>query len=412
MTSSTRTFFRLSVCVAVAATGLSAQDWSQWRGPARSGAAAAFKAPAAWPERPTQVWSVEAGEGHASPVVRGTRVFLLSRIGEQEGVTAYELATGAQVWRQLHDVPYTMSPAARGHGKGPKSTPVVHGGRVFALGIDGSLTAYDEATGTVVWRRDFTKEFPQTSPEFGAAMSPMVVDGLLVAHVGGARGGALSAFDAATGETRWAVTNEGPGYASPIVAEFDGVRQVITQTQSSLVGVAVKDGRLLWSLPFTTDYDQNSVTPLVVGDLLVYGGLNSPTTAVRVSRAAGKWTTVEAWKNADVPMYMSTPVVAGEVLVGLTHRNRGQFFALDPKTGRTLWTSPGRQGENAALLATDGLVLAVTTDSQMSVFRGDPTSYTELRRYTIADSPVWAHPAPAGRGLVIKDRTGLAYRTF
>jgi outer membrane protein assembly factor BamB len=412
MTSSTLTFFRFSLCVVVAATGLSPQDWSQWRGPVRTGEAPAFKAPAPWPEQPKQVWSVDAGEGHASPVVRGNRVFLVSRIGEREGVTAYDLTTGTQVWRQLHDAPYTMSPAARGHGKGPKSTPAVHGGRVYALGINGSLTAYDEATGKVAWRRDFKGEFPQTSPEFGAAMSPLVVDGLLIAHVGGGRGGALSAFDPATGETRWALENDGPGYASPIVAEFDGVRQVITQTQSNLVGVAVNDGRLLWSLRFTTDYDQNSVTPLVAGDLLVYGGLNRPTTAVRVSRAAGKWTTAEAWNHADVPMYMSTPVLAGEMLVGLTHRNRGQFFALDPETGRTLWTSPGRQGENAALVAANRLVLAVTTDSQLVVFLADPKAFTELRRYPIAESPVWAHPAPVNSGLLVKDRTTLSYWTF
>jgi outer membrane protein assembly factor BamB len=412
MTSVTRSFLQLLLCVLAAATGLSAQDWSQWRGPARTGEAAAFKAPAAWPEQPKQVWSVEAGEGHSSPVVRGDRVFLLSRIGEREGVTAYDLATGKQMWRQLHDAPYTMSPAARGHGKGPKATPVVHGGRVYTLGIDGALTAYDEATGKVTWRRDFKEEFRLTSPEFGAAMSPLVTDGMVIAHVGGARGGALTAFDAATGQTRWALKEDGPAYASPIVASFDGVRQIVTQTQSNRVGVSVTDGRLLWSMPFTTDYDQNSVTPIVAGDLLVYGGLNKPTTAIRVSRTAGKWTTAEAWKNADVPMYMSTPVLAGGTLVGLTHRNRGQFFALDPKTGRTLWTSPGRQGENAALLASGGLVLAVTTDSQLVVFRADPKAYTELRRYPIAESPVWAHPAPVNSGLLVKDRTTLSYWTF
>jgi outer membrane protein assembly factor BamB len=412
MTSSARKFFVLSLCVPLAGTGLSAQDWPQWRGALRTGEAAAFKAPAEWPEELTRAWSIDAGEGHSSPVVSGGRVFVMSRIGEQEGVTAYDLSTGKQVWRQLHDAPYTMSPAARGHGKGPKSTALVHGGRVYGLGIAGALTAYGEETGKVAWRREFQKEYPLTSPEFGAAMSPIFVDGLLVAHVGGERGGALAAFDAATGETRWALENDGPAYASPIVAEFDGVRQIVTQTQSNLVGVAPKDGQLLWNLRFTTDYDQNSVTPLVAGGLLVYGGLNTPTTAVRVGRTAGKWTTTEVWRNADVPMYMSTPVLAAGVIVGLTHRNRGQFFAIDPLTGRTLWTSPGRQGENAALLTTGTVVLAVTTDSQLTVIRADPKAYAEVRRYTIAKSPVWAHPAPAGNGFVIKDRNTLSYWTF
>ena len=120
---------------------LHAQDWNQWRGPSRTGVTTTFVAPAAWPERPKQVWKVQAGIGHSSPVVSGTRVFLFSRIGEQEALTAYDIATGKQIWRQAYDAPYTMNSAATSHGKGPKSTPLVHRGRVYTLGISGTLSA-------------------------------------------------------------------------------------------------------------------------------------------------------------------------------------------------------------------------------------------------------------------------------
>ena len=93
--------------------------------------------------------------------------------------------------------------------------------------------------------------------------------------------------------------------------------------------LSLADGRLLWEIPFATDYEQNSVTPVVVGDLLIYGGLNKPTTAARVSVAAGKWQVAPVWQNPDVPMYMSTTVESGGYLFGLTHRNRGQFFCVD-----------------------------------------------------------------------------------
>ena len=119
-----------------------AQDWNQWRGPSRSGAAATFTPPAAWPDRPNQVWKVHVGIGHASPVVAGERVYVFARAGEQEVVSARDLSSGRELWRQAYDAPYQMNPAATSHGKGPKSTPIVSGGRVFTFGIGGTLSAW------------------------------------------------------------------------------------------------------------------------------------------------------------------------------------------------------------------------------------------------------------------------------
>ena len=404
----------LLILVLLAALGatVAAQDWAQWRGPSRSGRAASFTAPETWPARPTRVWQVTVGEGHSSPIVSGARAYVFSRIGEQEALTALEIAAGRQVWRQVHDAPYTMNPAARSHGKGPKSTPVVHRGRVYALGIGGILTAYGQDDGSVAWRRDFKGEFPATAPEFGTAMSPVADGELVIAHVGGQGKGALMALDAATGRTRWSWAGDGPAYASPIVAELSGVRQVIAQTQSHLVGVAVADGTLLWEVPFTTDFDQNSITPIVFEDLVIYGGLSKPTTAVRVRHAAGKWTTTEVWSNAEAPMYMSTPVEAGGVLYGFTHRNRGQFVALDARTGALRWTSPGRQAENAAIVAAGDILMATTTEGTLAILRREPKAFSLIRTYTLSDTPIWAHPAPTGRGVLIKNATSLAYWTF
>ena len=110
-----------------------AQDWPQWRGPARTGVAVGFTPPAAWPDRPKQIWKVQAGAGHASPIVAAGRVYLFSRTGEQEAVSARDLATGKEIWRAAYDAPYQMNSAATSHGKGPKSTPVHDRGRLFTL---------------------------------------------------------------------------------------------------------------------------------------------------------------------------------------------------------------------------------------------------------------------------------------
>ena len=402
----------LSIAILSASLGAAAQDWNQWRGPARTGVASAFKPPSEWPERPKRAWKVEAGEGHSSPVVRGARAYLFSRVGDQEALTAYEIADGRQSWRQTYPAPYTMNPAATAHGKGPKSTPLVHGGRIFTLGISGILSAFNEADGRLIWRKDFKGEFPNLSPEFGTSMSPVADGSNVIAHVGGDGAGALMAFDAASGAVRWAWKGDGPAYASPIVADLAGTRQVITQSESSVVSVSAADGTLLWRLPFTTDYEQNIITPTIFDGMVIYGGLSKPTAALRVTHAGGKWNTSQMWSNPESPMYMSSPVLAGGMLIGLTHRNRGQFIALDARTGRTLWTSPGRQGDNAALVAAGNVVMATTTQGELVVVRQDPKAFTVLRTYTVADSPIWAHPAPAGDGILIKDASSLSYWKF
>lgn len=408
-----RTRFLAAAIFTLSSAFLSAQDWTQWRGPNGAGVATAFKPPAAWPDEPKLAWKAQTvGIGHSSPVVSGNRVLLFTRIGEQEALTAYDLATGKQIWRQAYDAPYEMNPAARSHGKGPKSTPLVHGGRVFTFGISGILSAFDARDGRLVWRKDFKGQHASTSPEFGAAASPIAVDGAVVLHVGGSKDGALAAFDPATGAARWSWKGDGPAYATPIVATLGGTRQLITQSQSSVVALDPARGTLLWQIPFTTPYEQNIVTAVVHDGLVVYSGLSRPATAVRVTQAAGKWAAVDAWKNPDVAMYMNSPVVAAGRLCGLAHRNRGQFFCLDAASGKTLWTSDPRQGENAGIFAAGDLLVAATTDGALIVFRNSPTAFEVLKRYKVADSPVWAHPVPAGRGVLIKDADTLAYWMF
>ena len=386
-------------------------DWNQWRGLRRDGVVGGFTAPTSWPDRPKQIWKVPAGIGHSSPVVSSNRVFVFSRVGEQEALTAFEVATGKQIWRQTYEAPYQVNPAATSHGKGPKSTPVVDRGRIVTLGISGILSAFDATTGKVLWRHDFRQDFKPPEPDFGASMSPIVDGDHVIAHVGGGAGGALIAFNLADGARRWTWKAEGPAYASPIIATFGGVRHLVTQSQKHVIGISPADGRELWRIPFTTDYDQNIVTPVAVDGMLIYAGLSKPTTAIRPVQEGGAWKPQQVWQNADIPMYMSSPVAAGGVLYGLTHRNRGQFFAVELATGKALWTSPPRQGENAALTAAGTLVMATTTDGELVVMR-QGKSFELVREYALADSPIWAHPAFHGNTVIVKDAETLSAWSF
>lgn len=402
-----------AVAVSLAcAVAPAAQDWNQWRGPSRSGVTATFTAPATWPDKPRKVWESTVGSGHSSPVVSGTRAFVFARLGDDEVVSAFDYQSGKQVWQQRYRAPYQVNPAAGGHGKGPKSTPAADGGRLFSLGISGTLSAFDAATGKPLWRKTFDREFDATSPDFGVAMSPLVDGGNVIVHVGGNKSGALMAVDGATGTIKWQWKGDGPAYASPVIASFGSSRQVITQSRSRLVGLSAATGALLWSVPFTTAYDQNIVTPIVSGDLVLYSGIDQPLTALRVRESGGKWTPEQVWRADSVPMYMSSAVLSGGTLFGLTHRNKGQFFAVDPRSGKVLWTTRGREGENAALIAAGELLMATTTEGELVIARRDAAKFDVIKRYTVAESPVWAYPVPAGRGVLIKDAEKVVYWSF
>jgi outer membrane protein assembly factor BamB len=399
---------RLVVALIILASIVSAQgptaSWPQWRGPGRDGVASAFTVPTTWPAQLTKKWEATVGVGHASPVVAGNRIVVHTRQDNRELVTAYDLESGKQLWQQGVDAPYTMNPAATGHGPGPKSTPAIAGGRVFTFGISGIFSAHDLATGKLLWR----KNAPPAPPEFGTAMSPLVDGGSVIAFLGGKNAGALTAMDTATGAVKWEWKGDGPGYSSPIIATLSGTRQVIVQSQNKLVGVNAADGRLLWETPIKTPYEQNSVTPVVVNGLVIYSGLENPTIALRVTANQGKgWSVAPAWRNDDLSMYMSSPAATGNALFGLSNKNRGQFFAIDHASGKTLWTTKGREAENASIVRAGDYLLLATTNSELIVARTNAARYEEVKRYSVADSAMWAHPAFAGRTIIVKDANKL-----
>jgi outer membrane protein assembly factor BamB len=394
------------------APGLRADDWPQWRGPGRDGRAPHLEARADWPEHLAPVWRVTVGEGHSSPVVVADRVYVFSREGEEEVVWSLVLESGETVWRQSYPSPYRMNMAARAHGKGPKSTPVVAGGRICTLGISGILSCFATTDGRLLWQKDFRSRFSGTSPLYGAAMSPLVDGGRVIAHVGGPGEGALAAFDAATGEEVWAWTGDGPAYASPVVAEIGGVRQIVTFSESFLLGVSAEDGELLWKVPFTTSWVQNAVTPIVRGDTVVYSGLDHPLRALKVRRDGSGWTTETVWENDAVAAYLSTPVLVNGRIFGFSQRKRGQFFALDATSGETLWLSEGRQGDNAALVAGGGALYLLTTGSELTVAPQGGDTFAPQRTWRVAETPIWAHPVVRDEGVLVKGYETLALLRF
>ncbi|MGH9967308.1 MAG: PQQ-binding-like beta-propeller repeat protein [Pyrinomonadaceae bacterium] len=411
----TYSLFKLFTLAAItlASVAALAADWPQWRGPNRDGLVSDASLPQTWPKELKQEWKVTVGVGHSSPVVANGRIYIFARQAEEEVLLCLNSATGKQIWTSSQPISYEMHNAARTHGKGPKSTPVLYNGNVYTLGISGVLSCHDARTGKLKWRREFSQQYPKTSPLFGTAMSPLVLNGQLIAHVGGHDKGALMAFDAETGAVKWSNETDGPAYASPIVVNLAGTRQVVTFMQKSFAGVDAATGKLLWKLPAKSQYDENSVTPIAYKDMLIISREEQGLQAIRLVKQGPNIEPTEVWNNKDTQLYLNTPVLQGSLLFGLSAKNKGQFFSIDADTGKTVWLGPGRMAENAAILNLGGKVLfMLTNEAKLVVLPATAKDFAPVAEYTVAESPTWAHPVVIGNHVLIKDETTLRSLSF
>jgi outer membrane protein assembly factor BamB len=401
----------IMACTALA-TFVSAQntalDWPQWRGPNRDGTLASFTEPKAWPDNLTRRWKVEVGTGYATPIVVGNRVYAFARQGVNEVMRALDAGNGQVVWETSYPAPFAMNSATARHGPGPKSTPTFDNGRLFTLGMSGIVTAFDAATGKQIWQ----KPAPPVEPTYHTAQSALVDRGLVILHVGGNNQGALTAFDVATGAVKWAWNGDGPGYGSAILADFGGTRQVIVFSQVNLIGVDAANGQLLWSVPFMARSTTNSITPLVYGQTVIVSGQGKPLTAYKISKANDRWAADLAWENDQIQMSFSNPVLVRDAVFSLSPLNSGQFFWADAKTGSTLWRSAPRQAGNASIVRAADYLFILKDDGQLLVARSAPGGFEPLKTYTVADSATWAPPVISGNRVFVKDVSTLALWTL
>lgn len=398
--------------VLVSASGASGQEWTQWRGPGRDGFVSEKNAPSAWPEKLERAWRVEIGEGYSSPVVAGGRAFVHGRRDPEEIVVAVNLADGKVIWEQKYQAAFKKNQYAVEMAKGPNSTPLVIGNRLFTLGVTGMLNAWDTASGKLLWTRDFSPSIDTSKLFCGTAASPLSVNGRVVVQVGSdIHGGKILGLDPASGATQWEWTGLGPGYASPVVIEVAKQPQIVTLTEGSIIGIDAKNGKELWSALFPDEWHENISTPLWTGTHLVVSGTRQGTHAYTLAQQNGKWQATETWKNPDVAMYMSSPVFGDGLIYAHSSKKKGQFVALDAKTGAVRWSTEGREGEHASLLLTPRHVVFLTNGADLIVAKRDTPAFTVERRYEVAEKSTWSMPVLLGSNILVRDATGLMLLT-
>jgi len=385
-----------------------AQDWPQWRGPNRDGKVSGFTAPQEWPKELTQKWKTTVGSGDATPALVGNKLYVFTRQGDEEVTRCLNAGNGKELWKDKYAA-QAVTGAARRH-PGPRSSPTVANGKVVTMGVGGIVSCLDAATGKVVWRKD---PFPKVVPRFFTAMSPIIVDGMVIAHPGGQGNGAIIAYDLATGNEKWRWADEGPDYGSPALLTVAGTKQIATPTEKSVVGIGVADGKLLWQLPsIPPRMSYNAATPIVDGQTVIYAAKGRGTKAVKIEKKGDGFTTKELWSNAELGVQFNTPVLKDGLLFGLS--DSGNLFCINAKTGQTAWTDATARGSRGfgAIVDAGSCLVVLANDSELIVFKPSNSGYSELAKIKVAEAPTYAHPIISGNRVFVKDQESVTLWTI
>jgi len=353
---------------------------------------------------PVALWRQPIGKGWSGfAVADGLAVTLEQRDGK-ERVVAYDLERGTVRWSHGGGAGFESTMA----GDGPRATPAIDRGRVYTFGVNGVLTALDLTSGRLLFEKDVLAENGASRPEHGVASSPLVVDGVVIVLAGGPGGRSLVAYDARTGERRWAGGDDPAAYSSPRVATLGGVRQVLVLSLDSLAGHDIRTGAVLWRDPWPERAEKVS-QPVVLGNDLVFVsmGYGVGGRLVKVSRSAGgTWRPDLVWRTRQLKAKFTQVVAHRGFLYGL---DEGVLVCLDPKDGERRWKS-GRYGHGQVLLV-DDLLLVQAEDGEVVLVEPSPERHVELARFQAVEGRAWATPALVGDLLLVRgDVEAACYR--
>ena len=405
-----------------------AADWPHWMGPHRDNTWREDGILERFPEAgPKVLWRVPVAGGYAGPAVVGGRVFVTDYVTEDdvqvpnfegkrftgsERVLCLDATNGQQIWKHEYPVKYSVS-----YPGGPRCTPIVEGGRVWTLGTQGHLHAFNAENGEVLWSKDLTVEYGAKPATWGYAAHPLIDGERLITLVGG-EGSHLVAFHKETGKEIWrALTAVQQGYAPPTIVEAGGVRQLITVRPDAVSSVDPATGKEYWSVPYEATSGSIIMSPILAGDLLYVAGYSNKNLLLRLSQteptAEIVWRDLK--KEAVSPVNVQ-PFRDGETLYGVGQG--GTMYAVDIATGKRLWSSTAfldgkrakqvatafivRQGDRYFLHNDAGelIIAKLSRDGYEEVDRAkilDPTSVAFGRRV------VWSMPAFAGRCLYARN---------
>jgi outer membrane protein assembly factor BamB len=396
-------------CILLLARPGAGNDWPQYNGPSGDRVSGGTLGLKSFPRSgPPSGWKVALADGFSSFAVQGGRAFTLVAREGREVLVALDAATGKEAWsaplgKREYDGGADSGTDDNQGGDGPRSTPSVAEGRVFAFDALLGLHAFDAASGKPLWQHDLLAEFGGRNIRWQNAACPLVEGGLVLVAGGGAEE-SLLAFDAKTGEVAWARGDETMTHATPVAASIHGTRHAIFFVQSGLVAVAPATGEELWrtEFPYRTS---TAASPVVSGDIVYCSaGYGVGAAAWRIEKKDTKLVPALLWRAANKLInHWSTPVVKDGHLYGMfsfKEYGKGPLKCVELATGEERWAQEGFGPGNCILV---GDTLVVLSDAgEVVLVEAQPKAYRELARADVLDGKCWSMPAFSDGSLYVR----------
>lgn len=388
-------------------------DWPTFRGGDRTDISKETGLLKSWPAGgPKQVWQfTEAGNGYGGMAVVDGVLYTLGTVGDDEVVFALDAATGAKKWSTAYGKASDGPGYSEGWGGGPRATPTVFDGRVYAVSPRGVFACVG-TDGKVQWTKHLAKDFGGRPPGWGYSESP-TIDGDLVLYGAGGSKGAVVALDRKTGETKWRsdAFKDGAPYASLVIAEIHGVRQLVTMTGESAAGIAAKDGALLWR--FARPRKTAAIPTAIVSGNKVYtcSGYGEGSDLYEIIKDGNVFSAREVWSNKVMTNHHGGAILLDGHVYGFSDGKGWTCQKLSD--GTSVWAS-GRNGlgKGSCTYADGRLYCFSEGKGECVLVEPSTTGWKEHGKFEMPlkskirhrSGAIWTHPTVAGGRLYLRDQ--------
>lgn len=381
-------------------------DLPAFRGRHRDGVVGGAPIDPDWERHPPRIaWQQPIGVGWSSYAIAGGYAVTQEQRGDDEAVVCYEMRTGRQCWEHRN--------RARFHemmgGDGPRATPTLDEGDVYALGATGILNRLRGQDGEAVWSVNIIDDAKAPASLFGMTGSPLIWNDLVIVNPGGPQA-SLVAYDKRSGERRWSAGNAPTAYASPQAVRLGGHDQVLTFNAEGLFAHSFDDGEILWSYPWVTPPEFNNVCQPVVWrhesgseTVFVSSGYGKGCALLKIDVVAGGFSARPLWQNKNMKVKFSSVVARDGYVYGL---DENILACIDLRTGERCWKG-GRYGFGQLLL-TGTTLLILSDDGEVILCEATPKQHRELARLPVLNARTWNHPALSGNTLLVRNDRSAA----
>lgn len=378
-------------------------DWSQYRGNQRDGiiAHAQLVIPKVGDEtiQPKELWRHPVGPAWSSFAVVGEFAITQEQQQDNEAVVCYDLGTGAPIWLHTDEARFYEVFG----GVGPRATPTIHDGKVYALGATGILNCLDFRTGEQIWETNILADAGAENITWAMSASPLIVDDMVIVNPGGSKGKSVAAYDKDTGKIVWAKGEHPASYSSPLLTTIDGVRQIVLHDGHGAAGINPDDGTELWRFEWTTQPKVNVAMPTVVGEhrIMIGSGYGVGSTVLDVFGENGAWSATTVWSTREsrhLKPKFNDFIVVGNHAYGL---DEGIMVCVDLQERKQMWKR-GRYGYGQFMLIDDVFVVLAESGGVVYV-RPNPEEHEELYRWQAIEGKTWNQPAFAHGKLLVRN---------